>query len=503
MKDTKRAKPFCFVTKGGSVISPDTLNKYVIKQGDGESKQIQTDSFADYYGQKGILQPIDNPSSMLHLLEMNTYHASCCKAKARDVAGQGYIILPVVDNPSDLEKELIEEFLAPSGTEEPNHLIDTLYQYRYDIEAIGYGAMEVLREGGLADSAPQDILHMPAHTVRRHQDGNRFLQIRGAKEVWFKRYGYGKDVHYKSGKEYPLGSLTVKNRATEVIWDVNYSPKSSYYGSSDIAPAIGTLSSDYSRREYNRVFFENYGIPAYAVWVTGNFDPGDVDENGHSDIQKQIQTAMKELPKNPHSTLVMTLPSIDGEKSDIEVQFEKLGTEVKEASFRLFRIDNRNEIIAAHGVPPYRVGVYETGALGGNLGESATEIYKRSIVEPRQSKLESILNHLILADGFGFQDWRIELTELDTKDEAHDKDILSTLFDKGAITPNELRMHYAEKFGFERSEEPAMNYHYINGIPIDSPDQGGIVLNHIGNSLNSLRDRVEKALEGGANEINT
>lgn len=499
MSDTKRAKPFCFVTKGGGIVSSDVLNRYTIKQGESAgSKQILGDSFLDYYGSDGIMPPLNNPQRMLNLLDINTYHNSCCKVKARDVAGSGYSIQPMVEDPSEMEREVIEEFLAPG--ENGNHLVDTLYQYRLDIEAIGFGALEVVRVDGLADSAPQDVLHIAGHTMRRHADGNRFLQIRGNKKVWYKKYGYNKDVHYKSGVESRLGSLTARNRATEIIWDVNYSPKSSYYGVSDITPAIGTLSADYSRREYNRVFFENYGIPSYAVWVTGNFDPGDVDESGRSEMQRQIQEAMKELPKNPHSTLVMTLPSIDGEKSDIQVQFEKLGTEVKEASFRLFRIDNRNEIIAAHGVPPYRVGVYETGALGGNLSESSTEIYKQSIVEPRQNKLESIINNLILRDGFGITDWRVEFSELDTKDESHENNILSVLFDKGAITPNELRMHYADKFGFEESDEPAMNYHYINGVPIDSPEQDNIVLNHISNSLGSLRNRVEKALERGGNE---
>jgi len=48
------------------------------------------------------------------------------------------------------------------------------------------------------------------------------------------------------------------------------------------------------------------------------------------------------------------VPTMEGQ-GEVNIEFKPLSTEVKEASFRLFRQDNRDEILAAHGVPPYRM----------------------------------------------------------------------------------------------------------------------------------------------------
>ena len=87
----------------------------------------------------------------------------------------------------------------------------------------------------------------------------------------------------------------------------------------------------------------------------------------------------------------MSVPAIEGQ-GEVNIEFKRFECEVKEASFRLHRQDNRDEILAAHGVPPYRVGVAETGSLGGNTARESTEIYKRSVIEPRQEMLESMIN---------------------------------------------------------------------------------------------------------------
>src|SRR5690606_4544021 len=110
---------------------------------------------------------------------------------------------------------------------------------------------------------------------------------------------------------------------------------------------------------------------------------------------------------------------------NVKVEFQRLAVDVKEASFRLFRQDNRDEILAAHGVPPYRAGIAETGSLGGSTAVESTEIYKMSVIEPRQSILENLFNRYILRSAFDVTDWRWKLAEIDTRDERHDLDILS------------------------------------------------------------------------------
>jgi len=190
----------------------------------------------------------------------------------------------------------------------------------------------------------------------------RFAQIRNGKKRWFKRVEYPYDVHKDTGVISPLKSLQAEDRASEIIWFVNYTPRSDYYGLPDIIPALGAIWGDIARRDYNIAFFDNYGVPAYAIFVSGNFDPGEVDEEGRTEMEKMIEEHFAELAKNPHSTLILSVPT-EGRDEEVKIEFKSLSAEIKEASFRLYRNDNRDEILSAHGMPPYRIGVNETGLV--------------------------------------------------------------------------------------------------------------------------------------------
>ena len=41
------------------------------------------------------------------------------------------------------------------------------------------------------------------------------------------------------------------------------------------------------------------------------------------------------------------------------------------------------------------------------------------------------------------------------------------MFEKGAITPNQIIRHFKDRFGLEEVDHPAMNAHYVNGRAID------------------------------------
>src|SRR5690606_34805992 len=116
----------------------------------------------------------------------------------------------------------------------------------------------------------------------------------------------------------------------------------------------------------------------------------------------------------------------------IKFEFHKLNTEIKEASFRMFRQDNRDEILSAHGVPPYRAGITVEGQLGGSTAAESTEIYKQSVVKQKQEMLEGRINRFILQEGLGITDWKFKFREIDTRDEDRLVQRLKTIFDIGA-----------------------------------------------------------------------
>ncbi len=461
------AKPFGIVTKAGRFVRQDILEQYAVKS---ESKKLPPDSFSESYGKLGLVQPLYNPEALARLLELNTYHYRCCRTKARETAGLGWVLKPT-DEENGYEENDSYRRLEAFFNNLPEPVSTMFNKAMFDHESIGYGAIELAREGNDPEGEPALLEHIPAHTLRRHKDLKRFVQQRGNKKRWFKLAGYEYDVDFETGWEYELGSLAPERRATEIIWVMNYTPRSDYYGLPDVIPAIGAIHGDLSRRDYNINFFDNYGVPAYAVFITGNYeDEDELDAEGNPTgktvLESEIEAHFEKVNKNPHSTLILSIPTRDRE-GEVKVELKPLAQETKEASFRLYRKDNRDEVLSAHGVPPYRAGIAEEGSLGGSTAKESTEIYKRSIIEPRQETLESLINQEVILKGFGIEDWMFEFAEIDTTDQKHDLEICKGLFELGAMTPNQIIRHFKDQFGLEESEQPAMDAHYIKGQPVD------------------------------------
>ena len=455
--------PYCVVTSRGEAVKTDVLEGYRTS----ESKQLGMDVFAEEeYAERGLVKPLYAPLVMAKLLEINTYHMRACRTKAEDVAGNGWKLVPLVEKPSEEQKKTIEDFIQ--GQEET--LTETLKKLQLDKELVGYFAMEVAREENAFDGRVNQIKHIPAHTVRIHKEGNKYCQSRNENKSWFRNFGYEKDIEKEGGKEADKKNLDRKTRGNEIIWNVNYTPRSCFYGIPDITPAIGAITGDISRRDYNIAFFNNYGVPAYMVSICGDFDPGDVDpETGKTKLVQQIEEKFKEVIKNPQSVMILTIPKTMGTiGGEVTVKVEPLSTDIKEASFRLYRVDNRNEVITAHAIPPYRMGIYETGSLAGNLGAESTEIYYTSVIKPRQDVYNNIMNHEILPT-LEITDWKWILNSIDLEDIDKEINRVVKLINCGPMTPNEAIEYLGDHFGIEKSEDnQAMDLHYLNGTAIDS-----------------------------------
>lgn len=464
----------------------DVLGQFQTSQ----SKQLSKDTFADAdYSENELVKPLYTPLTMAKLLEINTYHMRACKTKAEDVAGNGWTLYPNSENPDEKQKELIHEFFYKQ--KEP--IEKTIKKLQLDKEAVGYFAMEIAREENKFDGPVDLIGHVPAHTIRIHKSGNKYCQSRDRKKAWFRNFAYEKDIEQTTGREVQPGALSKEERGNEVIWSVNYTPRSSFYGVPDVTPAIGAITGDISRRDYNIAFFSNFGVPAYMVYITGDFDPGDIDpETGKTPLISQIEEKFQEVVKNPQSVMILTLPSQAGSDAHVEIKIEPLSTEVKEASFRLYRNDNRDEVIAAHGMPPYRMGIYETGQLAGNLGKEATVIYYTSIIKPKQNEYNDIMNFYILPT-LGVTDWTFELKSIDIEDIERDVNQSILLLQNGVMTPNQVISFLGEYFGIKQDEEnEALDYHYINGQPIDAG--GFLPASQVTAALESIKKRLVEVI---------
>lgn len=480
------SKPFCIVTNIGEVVRLDVLAKY---QNEAKSQQLEKEVFAKEYKESRLVEPLYEPVTMAKLMEMNTYHMRACKTKSNDTSGKGWELESKVDKPSEEEKKKIDEFFANQNMP----IEETIRRSSIDYEANGYSGLEVVRENNDFDGPASLITHIPAYTLRVHRTGNKYCQKWNMKKAWFRNFGYEKDVDRKDGKESKEKTLTTKRRGTEIYWIMNYYPRSTFYGVPDIVPAIGAITGDISRRDYNISFFKNYGIPAYIVYITGDFDPGKEDpKTMMTPLETAIKEKFKDMAKNPHSVMTMVVPKRDNATGEVKIEIKPISVAIKEASFRLYRVDNRNEVITAHATPPYRMGIYETGQLAGNLGLESTVIYNDSVILPKQKLYEEFINFFIFPT-LEIKDWKWKLVSIDTKDEDKEIDRCIKLITNAMMTPNQGIAHVGNRYGLKAVEgNPAMDMHYISGKPIDA---GGFIpeLDLI-NILEGLKNKLIEVL---------
>ena len=359
---------------------------------------------------------------------VNTYHMRACRAKTKDIVGRKW---KITGDGTDAAKSEVTKFFGGAFGDRTfgEGISDTWMDY----EALGNGFMEVIPD---ALGKPRDLRHVPATETFVRMDGLGFLQATNGQFAHFRRYGLEPQrfeaLPDKDG---------LKTATTSMMHFSRYFPFSPFYGLPAIMPSFPAVALMVLIREYNLQFFSNNAIPDYAVILEGDW-PDDADKT----IGDYFRVHLK---GQAHKTLCLQAP--EGGK----VTFEQLtSSTVKEGSFRLLWIEARDEVLHAHGVPPQKVGIVETGALGGNLASEQIVEYKNSIVQPGQEKVESRLN-LMIERGFGYVGLTFEFEDYDAEDRKANADVDQIYLNTRVRTPNEIRAaRFAGAEPLEGGDEP-------------------------------------------------
>jgi phage portal protein BeeE len=359
---------------------------------------------------------------------INTYHSRAVRAKVKDIAGRPWRI---TGEGQDAAKRRLTEFFRNAFGR--RSFGDGLSCVWTDYEALGNGYLEVIPD---AAGQPAELAHVPATEVWVRLDGLGYVQQKGGAFAHFRAFGAPAEDFSGLKPEDPLAGET-----TALIHFSRYSPWSPFYGIPAIMPAWAAVVLFQLVAEYNLHFFNNNAIPDYAVILEGEVEDGAIDV-----IREYFKTHLK---GQAHKTLCLATPG--GGK----IRFEKLTSDsAREGSFRLLRQDCRDEILHAHGVPPQKVGIVETGKLGGNLSTEQIEEYKNSIVTPGQEALASRLTQIIEA-GFGIPGLRFEFEPFDTEDRKRNAEVDAAYLDRNVLTPNEVRsLRYPQLPPLAGGDEP-------------------------------------------------
>lgn len=468
------------------IFSELEMNKYISEKAqiDPKTGSKQTPAHGFMVG-KQILDPKYDPNRLVDLLDLYSYHADCVSAVATDVAGINYTLLPIEGlSVDENEKNKLNNILEASTPSINVHLKRCVYDRR----SIGYGALEVIREG-TSKSCIKRLKHIPSHTLRRHTDEKRVLQTTDdGKQVWFVIYGKNYDeegvlcdVNADTGEFAPYNSLEPEQKANELLWTMEYAPGTQYYGRPPVIATLPSIDGDLSAVYYNTSFFKNNGLPKFAITVTGDFvdydeEPTIIDDDGNTvpnpaydetqTLKYKISQQIKQVIKNPHSAICITIPT-ESEEGNVEVKIIPLDVEIKDGQFRMYRKDVRDEVIHAHQVDPSRLGIFDAGNLNGTNSEMTNKNYKYGTVAPIKSEIEAMINQL--NNELGVTGWRFSINELYAT-ESKDKIALADfLFARGAMTIKDLIDNFGSEFGLniEDEEDYYLNSRYLNNVPLE------------------------------------
>lgn len=360
---------------------------------------------------------------------LNTYHARAIRAKTKDIVGRKWKISGDEAGP---KWEQVERFFANAFGELT--FGEGMGQVWTDYEALGNGYLEIVPT--VKGEEPAELSHVPAPETWIRLDGLGFVQQKAGEYAHFRKWGVPEERFQDLHDKDPLK----RDGVTSIIHFSRYFPWSPFYGIPSIMPAWNRLALAVLESEYNLQFFNNNAIPDYAVILDGDWE-----DNAEDTIREYFRTHLK---GQAHKTLAMRTPT--GGK----ITFEKLTSDnAKEGSFRLLRTDCRDEILHAHGVPPSKVGIVETGRLGGNAANEQITEYKLSIVDPGREKVTGRLNRLIEV-GFA-ADLKFEFEEYFIDDVARNATVDGAYLDRRVLTPNEVRAkRFPDLEPLEGGDEP-------------------------------------------------
>ena len=304
----------------------------------------------------GLVYPPLSLAQILSLTYSNAFHTQCIALKADMAVGLEY------EAPRQVEK-----FLEDVSGNDP--FLELLQKVVFDWECMGNGYFEVARsrKGQIGE-----LYHVHAQTVFTEARQNRLS-------------GYVQEVdgtvHFS-----PFGERDGRN---ELFQFKRYTPLSTWYGLPEWVAALEALRLDQEKKSFYAAFFRNFAVPSLAVVLTGaEFDQE--TENTIRDGFKQVKGV-----DNAHKTMLLSVPF-----EDAKISFEKLMVDLKDLPFEKLSQSTREEILAAHGVPPRLVGIVTAGQLGGG-GEMEGQMlsFVEMKVRPRMTFLENRIKRLLRDQG--------------------------------------------------------------------------------------------------------
>lgn len=144
----------------------------------------------------------------------------------------------------------------------------------------------------------------------------------------------------------------------------------------------------------------------------------------------------------------------------------------------------RDEIISCFGVPPSKLGIIETGNLGGGTGESQDKTLRINTVTPIANLVLEKMTFHLMREGFGITDSHLEFGEIDYRDSKTVEDIRDMRLRNGSIVLNRYRDEIGEP-PVEGGDDPILvdRQNFVLWRDMDSMSKAGVAAKLKGTAL--------------------
>jgi hypothetical protein len=296
--------------------------------------------------------------------ERSAAHNACSSVKARDVVGGGF----VVDSPE--RGPAVPPAVLDDIGERIDASLENIADACRDWEVTGWIGLEC--QPAQDRARLYKLNHIDSWTLWPRLDGRGYVHARDQRAAEF----------------VPLGA--VDPRRNMLAWlNNNHWFRSSYYGVPDIVSVLLQIETAWQALRYNLDFFARRG--GYRWMLLLESPPGSLSPDAGSDAKliRQINYTTRQVGKDSDADLV-SIP-IGSRKATLQ----RLDAEVQDLDFGALLERYRNDILLAHSVPPLKVGIVETGALGGNVGQEQLRAYRDNVVAPKQRRWNRFLREII------------------------------------------------------------------------------------------------------------
>lgn len=474
----------------------------------GMSKQID-DIFNEFYSQGYVIQPEMDIEALARISEHSDILQTCIEAYKTNIVGFGYNLDYNFDYKEEKQKNKVadedwskyELFLKYCNFDE--RFTGVLKKFIDDRERLGYATIECITDeiGEISE-----LQHIPAHTVRlckesdpieveevitdtngnerkikRWKKFKKFIQIVGARQVYFKELGDPRKLNRFTGDYLAEGrEINIDDEANSIIFGNIYCPYTPY-GLPRYIGALVKMMGSRSADELNYKYFaDGRHIPLAIVVENGQLTEDSIDAlsgTKGNDAAHKYLILEAEAFKDGFT--------MDEKAPSVKIHFEKLAEIMQDdALFLEYLKENRDIVRSSFRIAPIYTG--DTQDFNRATAETAKQITEEQTFQPEREDLADLFNKKLMKD-LGIRYVELRFKGPKTTDDTEIAKALTPYIAGGVATPNMLLDSLGKLLG--KDFEP------LTDEWADIPLQVYLANKTINNANNNNPTQIEKSFD--------